>query len=61
MDIDLNLGKALDFVFFDKITQTLHIDQGVLTPKDVGTYIVTAYAHFANETYNEHFKTEFTL
>ena len=61
MNIELDLNKALDFAFFDKITQTFYIDQGVLTPEDVGTYTLTAYAHFANETYYEHFKTEFTL
>jgi len=61
MDVDLNLGKALDFVFYDRYTQTLYIDKGDLTVEDVGTYKLEAHAHFANATYNEHYRAEFTL
>ena len=61
MNIQVDLGKALDFVTYDQDLKTLTIDEGSMTWRDVGSYNVTVLAHYSNVSYSESYSTSFML
>ena len=57
----VDLGAAMQFVSWNKTSRTVSIDEGSLTEADAGEYEIFVFARYSNDTYQENYKTSFTL